>query len=168
LDRHTFEEEIRKITKLLYHISWSMLSDNEDCADAVQEALMKAWQTRSALRKRSAFKAWMAQIQYNVCRDMVRKRQKQAYVPLAPEHAAAMTTSMSELSFGELLQQLSPDHRAVVILHYLEGYRVEEIADMTECPVGTVKTRLMHARAHLKKTLGSDVDVTGGVSYERQ
>ena len=167
MDIKTFEEEVQKIVKLLYSISWSMLSNNDDCADAVQEALTKAWQKRDALRSRKAFKSWMMQIQYNVCKDMLRKRKHQAYVPLEDEHTAAMVTDMRDFSLTDMLQYLSPEHRTAIVLHYVEGYRVNDIAKMTGVPVGTVKTRLLYARAHLKKTMGNDVDWAGGINYER-
>ena len=74
MDAITFQTEALKLEKLLYHISWSMLGNNEDCADAVQEALLKAWQKRDTLQSKRAFRPWLTRILYNVCIDILRNR----------------------------------------------------------------------------------------------
>ena len=69
MDAVTFQTEALKLEKLLYHISWSMLNNNEDCADAVQEALAKAWQRRDTLKSMRAFRPWLTRILYKrLCR----------------------------------------------------------------------------------------------------
>lgn len=124
MDIQTFEDEVLKIEKLLYRVSWSMLSHQEDCADAVQEALTRAWQKRDTLRSKKAFRSWLVQILSNVCRDMLRKRQRQPQVPLGDELMATLASEPSDFSMIETLQFLSPEHRTAVILYYLEGYRI--------------------------------------------
>ncbi|MEA5013024.1 MAG: RNA polymerase sigma factor [Candidatus Limiplasma sp.] len=167
MDIQTFEQEVLKIERLLYRVSWSMLSNQEDCADAVQEALTRAWQKRDSLRSLKAFRSWLIQILSNVCKDMLRKRQKQRWVPLEGEALEALADDTSGFSMLETLQLLSPEHRTTVILYYLEGYRVRDIAEMMGTPAGTVKTRLMKARIYLRQAVQTNPDLHGGIHYEK-
>lgn len=166
MDIATFEQEVLKIEKLLYRVSWSMLSNQEDCADAVQESLTRAWQKRDTLRSPRAFRSWLIQILSNVCKDMLRKRQRQRWVPLEEEALEAMAGDTGGFALLDTLQMLSPEHRTTVILHYLEGYRVRDIARMMDTPVGTVKSRLMKARIYLRQAVRTKADVQGGLRYE--
>ena len=166
MDIQTFEEKVLMYERLLYHISWSMLSNQEDCADAVQEALTRAWQNHHTLRNEKAFKSWLVQILTNVCRDMLRKRQKQRYVPLEDDTLATMASDSSGLSVFVMLQSLTPEHRLAVVLYYLEGYRMRDIAQILNIPVGTVKSRLTNARVSLRKTADMKTELQGGIHFE--
>ena len=159
MDIQTFEEEVLRIERLLYRVSWSMLSNQEDCADAVQEALTRAWEKRYTLRSIKAFRNWMVQILCYVCKDMLRKRQRQRQVPLEDDVLAALVHDESGATVLDALDWLSPEHRAAVVLHYLEGYKVRDIAQMLGTPIGTVKSRLMKARSCLRQALVSDADL---------
>ena len=159
MDIATFEQEVLKIEKLLYRVSWSMLSNQEDCADAVQESLTRAWQKRDTLRSPRAFRSWLIQILSNVCKDMLRKRQRQRWVPLEEEALSAMAGDTGGFALLDTLQMLSPEHRTTVILHYLEGYRVRDIARMMDTPVGTVKSRPDEARIYLRQAVRTKADV---------
>ena len=152
MDIQTFEEKVLLYERLLYRVSWSMLSSQEDCADAVQEALTRAWQSRHTLRSEKAFKSWLIHILTNVCRDMLRKRQRQRSVAFEDDAMAASAIDTGGYAIVDLLQSLTPEHRLAVVLHYLEGYRIREIAHMLDTPAGTIKSRLRSARACLRKT----------------
>ena len=67
VDARTFQTEALKIEKLLYHISYAMLRNESDCEDAVQEALLRAWQKRGTLRDMAAFRSWLCRIVANTC-----------------------------------------------------------------------------------------------------
>lgn len=153
LDATTFQTEALKLEKLLYHISWSMLSDNEDCADAVQEALTRAWQKRETLQSLRAFRPWLTRILYNVCVDILRNRKHLVKEPLAEDLAAADPPSGMDEEMLEALKRLSPEQCTAVVLHYLEGYKLREIAAMQNISQNTVKSRLMYARIYLKQAL---------------
>lgn len=155
MDAVTFQDEAMKLQRLLYRISWSILSNNEDCADAVQEALTRAWQKRGTLKSMDSFKPWLTRILTNVCNDMLRKRQNRKHVPIE-DVPVAYEPDMTPQPFEEALQLLSPEHRTVTLLHYLEGYSIKEIARMLAIPSGTVKSRLMYARQRLKSLLSEE------------
>lgn len=152
MDAEDFQREAMKLERLLFRISWSILGNSEDCADAIQEALMQAWDRRDTLRSMGSFKPWLTRIAANTCHNMLRKRSRQKLVPLEDADMAS-TPAPEETPMREMLDSLSPDHRAAVTLHYLEGYSVMETARLLGIPVGTAKTRLMHARQRLQLLL---------------
>ena len=168
MDAVTFQAETMNYQRLLWRVSWSILSNNEDCADAIQESLTRAWKNRDTLRDPRAFRPWLVRILTNICNDMLRKRVKQKVVPLEDD-TVAVEPFLDSVPLREALDRLSPEHRTAVVLHYLEGYSVGEIADMLDAPTGTIKSRLMYARIRLKNLLESDGDVwlEGGIVHEK-
>mgnify|MGYP001243070506 CR=1 FL=1 len=151
MDAITFQAEALKLEKLLYHISWSMLGDNEDCADAVQEALAKAWQKRDTLQSMRKFRPWLTRILYNVCVDILRNRQHLAQEPLDETAIPAQLPQEADDDLASALQTLSAEQRTAIMLHYIRGYKLKEIASMLGISLNTVKSRMMYARIHLKQ-----------------
>lgn len=80
-DALMFQAEVRRIEKLLYRIAWSYMGNNADAEDAVQDALIKAWERRESLRDLKLFRPWMARILTNQCKDLLRTRKNGASVP---------------------------------------------------------------------------------------
>ena len=94
------------------------------------------------------FKPWLMRILVNQCKDMLRRQKRLSFFPLE-EAAADVAAADSPMELTEALSQLKPEWRMVIVLHYLEGCSVEEIAMMTGAPSGTVKSRLKSARHRL-------------------
>lgn len=153
----TFEQEAIRHKRLLYHVSYAILRDNQDCADAVQETMLKAWQNQNRLRDMSLFRPWLVRILINTCNGMLRKHARMKLVPLDNELTDNKKTDI--LPLKEALDQLSPDLRLTIILHYIGGFSVREVSQMTEAPEGTVKTRLMYARRKLQTILEEGRDI---------
>lgn len=149
VDASTFQAQAMRHERLMYHISWSMLGNNEDCADAVQEALMRAWQKKASLKNMDKFRPWLMQILTNTCKDMLRKRKRQRFVPLEDAMAIEQDDQTSDFPLEEAIGKLKPEMRVVVTLYYLEGNSVEEVAEILSLPTGTVKSRMSHARKKL-------------------
>jgi RNA polymerase sigma-70 factor, ECF subfamily len=152
-----FQREAMKIERLLFRVSYTILGNSEDCADAVQEALMCAWNEREKLRSMKSFKPWLVRILTNTCYGMLRKRAKEKLLPLE-DFEIAGKPDPEPPPIQEAIESLSPDHRTAVMLHYLEGYSVRETANLLNIPVGTVKTRLMYARQKLQTLLQSELE----------
>ena len=148
----TFQAEVRRIEKLLYHIAWTHLGNDQDAEDAVQEALIKAWMKRDSLRDEKQFKPWLARILSNQCKDMLRKRKKWSFYPLM-EDTAQVEMPPIENPVLEAIQKMKPEYRALMTLYYLDGCSVRELSEITGVPQGTVKTRIRNARKQLSKTL---------------
>ena len=157
MDAATFQTEAMKHKRLLWRVSWSMLSRQEDCDDAVQEALARAWKQRETLRNPRAFRPWLVRILTNTCHDMIRRQMQQKALPLDDE-AIAVEPLPDPLPLREAIDRLSPEHRTVIVLHYLEGASVREIARMLGIPSGTVKSRLLYARGNLREMLHESID----------
>ena len=148
MDAVTFQAKALQLERLMFHISWSMLGREPDCADAVQEALTRAWQRRSSLRNPEKFKPWLMRILVNTCNDILRRQSRQTL--LADEELLSQEDTPSDpLSVREAIECLKPEWRMVILLHYLEGCSISEIAQMLQIPHGTVKSRLLYARKRL-------------------
>lgn len=155
MDAVTFQAKALQLERLMFHVSWSMLGREPDCADAVQEALTRAWQRRSSLRNPEKFKPWLMRILVNTCNDILRRQSRQTL--LADEELLSQEDTPSDpLSVREAIECLKPEWRTVILLHYLEGCSVSEIAQMLQIPQGTVKSRLLYARKRLCALMKED------------
>lgn len=159
MDAATFSREAMACQRLLYHICWAMLSNEADCADAVQEAMLRAWQRQGSLRRPEAFRPCLCRITANVCKDMLRRQRRERALPLW-ESAAAFAYDEAGLDLRQALEQLSPEQRAAVALHYFDGLSVEEVSRSLGIPSGTVKTRLLYARRKLSRLLREELEVS--------
>ncbi|NLO84360.1 MAG: RNA polymerase sigma factor [Clostridiales bacterium] len=159
MDAETFKAEYLHHERLFYRVSYSMLGNNDDCADAIQDTLLRAWERRSTLRNIKAFRPWIMRILTNICTDILRKRSKLVLVPFEEsEQQAVMPAPSSPLPLKEAMDQLSPQLRVATLLYYIEGYSVKEIAQMLDVPQGTVKSRLLYARQNLQKLLHEEME----------
>ena len=148
MDAIIFQTEALRLERLMYSVSFSLLGSDADCADAVQEALARAWPKRRSLRDAAQFRPWLMRILVNQCNDMLRRRKRRSLLPL-PDTLPEEPPSFDPMPVREAVARLKPALRLVVTLHYLEGWSVEETAAMTGVPVNTVKSRLRAARKQL-------------------
>lgn len=149
MDAQTFQRETLRIERLLYHVAYTALGDSGECADYVQEALLRAWKNRARLKDEGAFKSWMVRILMNVITDDKRKKRPDA---LPPDWDEPIQIA-DNLPLREALMLLPRDMRFCVTLVYLDGCTMREAADMLNVPEGTVKSRLSRARTLLKNYL---------------
>ena len=136
MDREQFTSAVLAAEPTLYRVAKTMLRSEHDCADAAQQAILRAWEQLDSLRSTRYFKTWLVRILINECSTILRRQQR-----LASYDAAA-----AEAIPAEKL-------RLPVELYYLEGFKTREIAGMLGIPENTVKTRLRAAREHLRKDL---------------
>ena len=151
MNRQEFTRRVLALEGRLYRISCGMLRSPQDRQDAVQEAVLKAWQKLDGLRNEKFFETWLTRILINECYNLLAARKTQLPLEEAPELPAADEGGNRELR--DALLGLDEKLRLPVILHYMEGYRVREIAGILGLPEGTVKTRLARAKRELKKYL---------------
>ena len=141
-----------------------MTRDPELAADAVQESWIKIIRALPRLREPLKFKAWAYRIITNQCLDSLRARR-----PSSADVDTRTVTPIRELETAEqvawLLSQLSPMHRSVLALHYLQGFEVAEIAMIVGKPVGTVKSRLHNAREKFRQLLEAEDKEVSGEDY---
>ncbi|MBQ8161696.1 MAG: RNA polymerase sigma factor [Clostridia bacterium] len=152
MDAEMFASQARRIEKLLYRIARSYLNDDQEAEDAVQDALIRAWEKRNTLRDLNQFKPWMTRILSNRCKDILRKRRRWSFYPLE-EDTVQVELPETENAVMESMKKLRPELRIVMTLHYVDGYSIQEMADALGIPTGTVKTRMRSARKQLSRTL---------------
>lgn len=145
-----FAAETGKLTGLLFTVSYSLLADRELCGDAVQNALLRAWEKRFTLREESNFKAWLIKIVMNESRN-IRRRKGWAELPENLPDKECDTDMRSDVSRAVL--KLGEIYRVPIMLFYYEDMKVQEIADVLELPKGTVLSRLSRGRDILRKEL---------------
>jgi RNA polymerase sigma-70 factor, ECF subfamily len=144
-----------------YRLAGLILGDAGEAEDAVQDALLRAWRSVAGLRDADGFSAWFDRILVNGCRDRLRRRKTIHFIPLDTTiDPATEVDQLRELAEHDALvaglRMLDPDERVVVVLHYWADLSVQDIADRTGSPVGTVKSRLHRARAVLRRYLETD------------
>jgi RNA polymerase sigma-70 factor (ECF subfamily) len=125
--------------------------DPEHALDVLQEVWLTAWRTRGLLRSPDAFRAWIYRIAHGKVIDAIRSemRCRQVEQERQRSRATVATRPGASLEAAELvhfaLSQISPEHREVLTLRFLEEMTLGEIAEVIDCPVGTVKSRLHYA-----------------------
>lgn len=145
-----FSNQVLLIEPMLYRVAYGLLLNRTDCADAVQEALLRAWEKRHTLRDESLFRTWLTRILINECYSMLRRRRHAVPLDEVPEPVAPPD---ADPVLHDAIARLDKNLRLPVVLHYMEGYSVSEVASLLRLPAGTVKTRLFKARKILRMQL---------------
>lgn len=136
----------------MYHVAKTLLYSDADCADAIQEAIVKAFSSIHTLRKDAYAKTWLVRIVINECYAIMRREKKLVSLEdYSVEEAAEERADYSDLY--EALSHLSEEIRLTVTLYYMEGYSVKEIAALMNTTESAVKNRLARARDKMKKEL---------------
>lgn len=151
MDKDEFTRAVLEYESTLYRVAKSMLGSEADCADAAQNALLRAWEKQHTLRDTAYFKTWLTRILINECRAMLRQRAR--FVPLEEEAAEGEIAPERDSGLYEAVMGLDVKYRVPFVLYYIEGFRTREIASMLKLPEGTVKTRLWRAREILRTEL---------------
>lgn len=160
MDKEQFTAEVLSAEKSLYHIAKSILANDEDCADAMQNAILHAYEKLPALRREDYFKTWLTRILINECYQIIRsKKPLVSYEDYFETHTRAVADTDSEV-FGAIME-LEKNYRIPFVLFYVEGFSVKEISRMLDISPGAVKTRLFRGRNLVKKSL------TGGYGNEK-
>ena len=153
MDRQFFIASAQAMERSMYCIARSYLRCEADCEDALQNALLRAWEKRRTLREEQYFKTWLTRILIRVCVDMQRRKKRVIVSDNLPEQVAP---EPPDPLLREAIEQLEPTLRAAVVLYYLEGYDIRETASLLRVPQGTVKSRLSRARRQLQSFLKED------------
>lgn len=156
MEKEQFIELMMEAEADMFHIAFSILRREQDCSDAVQEALMKAYAKRDTLRKPVYFKTWIMRILINECYSFLRRQKK--VVPMEEEMLDAQVdfrdyVREEYLDLYQAIDSLKGKDRICVLLYYIEDYSVRQISRILEMPEGTVKSRLRRARIQLKDML---------------
>lgn len=157
MDKNTFAQAVLEAEPTLYHVSKSILKNDFDCADAVQEAILKAFSNLHTLKYERHFKTWLCRILINECYKITRRVKRLISFDDYME-SAEFPAGAADYGLYTAIMSLKEKLRLVVVLHYIDGFRTAEIADMLDIPEGTVKSRLSKARSELKLMLNDEED----------
>ena len=148
MTHESFTRRVIAMEATLYRVAATLLRRPCDREDAVQEALAQAWQHRASLREEAAFPGWIIRILVNTCHGMGRKRRREIIADVLPQD-----NPPGETPVYRLFSSLEEKYRLPMVLHYVEGYSVADVAAMLHRPVNTVKSQLMRGRARLRALL---------------
>jgi RNA polymerase sigma-70 factor (ECF subfamily) len=146
--------------KRVYNYLLRLVSNREDAMDISQDVFLKAYQSLPRLDDPARFSGWLFRIAHNEAFSMLRRKRPETSLLGEPRPAEALLESGPRLLPMELslavetaLGRLSPDQREAVLLKVYQGFKFEEMAEILECPVSTVKSRLYTALDLLKTML---------------
>jgi RNA polymerase sigma-70 factor, ECF subfamily len=144
-----------------YAIAYRILRDVDRAQDAVQQAFLLAWRELPRLRDPERFDVWLHRLVVNACYEEFRRyRRWSANIRTLPVDGLATADTTVSIDERDALERafrtLSPEHRAVVVLHHHAGLPLASIAEVAGVPLGTVKSRLHHATRILRVALATD------------
>ena len=155
LNEVEFTRRVKLNARKLYCVAYSILWNDADCADAMQDAVAKVWQHRDKLRDESSFDSYLVRALINRCKSMRRPRRFKS-VELTDELTADEGNMPADIDLRDALKSLPEKYRLPLILHYQDGFSIKEISDMLRLNESLVKSRLHQARTRLKRLLGGD------------
>lgn len=135
----------------MYRVAISILRNDEDVADAIQDTILSCWEKIGTLKESKYFKTWMIRILINKCFDIRDIYKKEVYCEETEEKPIY---DEYNIELKEALRHLDDKYRIPMILYYGEGYRIKEIANILKIPVSTIQTRLDRGRKQLAKSYG--------------
>lgn len=154
------EDLVREHLDAVYRVAFSVVRDSALAEDVSQDAILKAWQALPTFRGDSSLRSWLLRITHNTAISTLRRRREEVRDPrLLPEQPALSTTETRVVdrasidAFEEALDDLDELSRSIVVLREIEGLSYDEIAEVLDVAMPTVKTRLLRARRVLAAAL---------------
>ncbi|RFB33013.1 sigma-70 family RNA polymerase sigma factor [Brevibacillus sp. VP] len=155
VDGDAFSRLIRTYERNLYGLARTYLKRDEDCADAVQETIFKAFRAIYTLKEPAYFKTWLFRILINECIQLLRVQKRTGIVKQSERDVRSVNVPHEAIELKEAVMHLDNDLRVVILLHYYEDVPIKQIAELVGIPEGTVKSRLHRARTFLAEELES-------------
>ena len=158
------ESVIDRYSDMLYKICFLILKNEQDTKDVLQETFLIYYTKQPKLESEEHKKAWLIKVSQNKCKEFLRFHKRHAAIPLEDmEETLVITDGMNanDKEFLSIIWDLDYKLKSVVILHYIEGYTVNEVASLLKTSPSAVKKRLQRAREKLS------VKFKGEVAYEK-
>jgi RNA polymerase sigma-70 factor, ECF subfamily len=165
-------ELFSRYNRKIFNTAYRILGEESSAEDALQETLLNVYRGISSFRGDSKVSTWISRITINVCLGMLRKAKNKQYVELEDDSAedlpADPTPFIDPLAYASMaelkglvqtsFERMTGKQEVVVRLHDMEGHTIQEIAEITGCPVGTIKSRLFYGRQEFKSIFNSLVN----------
>lgn len=127
----------------IYRMAYMYMKNQADSLDIVQEVAFRAFKNRSSLKELNYFKTWILKITINASIDFLRKKQKVVELPFTRDLGTQQTEDRySDLLLNELLHSLDEDEKRLIYLKYYQEYTFQEISEIVDAPVSTVKSKI--------------------------
>jgi RNA polymerase sigma-70 factor (ECF subfamily) len=170
-DLEAYDELVKRYQERIYATIYHMTSNHEDANDLAQDSFIKAYQALKSFKGGSSFYTWLYRIAVNKTINFLKQRKNRVHMSLNdldfntennPDLVALISdkTPRRDAGLNELqeklnaaLLKLSEPHRLVVVLHDVQGQSHEEIAEIMDCNIGTVRSRLFYARQQMQAEL---------------
>ena len=167
-DQDSFEALILSCKEKAYNIALRYMQNEEDALDAMQESFIKIFRHLSKFNEQSRFDTWVYRIVVNSCNDMLRKNKKISYIDTiyknednediifeivdkAPGPDGLLEKKEESEYILKCLGKLSDEHREILVLRDIKGFAYDEIAEILDCSIGTVKSKISRARQKFKE-----------------
>jgi len=176
-NQEAFEKLVTRYQKPVYNLVYRLLGNAEDAKDITQEAFVKAYQSLAKHNPELAFHSWLFRIAQNLSIDYLRRKKRRITVSLdetpenyphevqqpeladtAPDARSILIEKQKCDHIQNIINSLPEQYKSVIILRHIEGLRLEEIAQILNLPLGTIKTNLYRARNLMKDKLGNSYD----------
>lgn len=171
-DPDACNELFTRYNRRIFNTAYRILGEESSAEDALQETLLNVYRGLSKFRGDSKVSTWISRITINVCLGMLRKGKNRHYVELEDETTGDLpaedTSFTNPLAYAQLAElrslvqqtfnRMSEKQREVVRLHDMEENTIQEISEIIDCPVGTVKSRLFYGRQEFKAIYNSLVN----------
>jgi RNA polymerase sigma-70 factor (ECF subfamily) len=168
-DLDSFNQLVSRWERPIYALAYRTLGREEDARDVVQEAFLRAFRGLRGFKGEAKFSSWLYRITLNLCRDWVRRERRAPIVQTpegtdpvdladrqaSPEESVEDLVARREMSraVAQAMADLPEEQRSAILLKEYHGLTFQEIADMLDCPLSTVKTRLYQGLSVLRRRL---------------
>jgi len=167
-DLDSFNQLVLRWERPIYALAYRVIGREEDARDVCQETFLRAFRALGGFKGQAKFSSWLYRITLNLCRDWIRRERRQP-IAQAPEGIdlvelageAEPSESIEELvarkeigaAVAKAMALLPEEQRTAIVLKEYHGLTFQEIADMLDCPLSTVKTRLYQGLTVLRRQL---------------
>lgn len=171
-DERAFEDLLAAYDKRIYNIAYRMMGNPNDAQDMAQEAIIKAYRNLGSFKGSCMFSSWIYRITVNTCLDELRRRKKRnvvyldavenegaAYPDRAPLPDQVAESNEKYKVILSAIRDLTEDYKTVIVLRDMQGFSYQEISQIIDCNIGTVKSRINRARNILKSVLSKERNI---------
>lgn len=179
-DIEAFELLVEDYQKKVFNVAYRMMGNSEDANDLVQEALIRIFKSIKNFKEQSSFSTWVYRIVTNVCLDELRRRKNKFTISIDEDikledgnvkrqiesEGPTLEESLESKEIQDIvtkaIEELSNEHKTVIVLRDIQGFSYDEISDIMKCPEGTVKSRINRARKALREILKKQKELLSG------
>lgn len=160
-DAEAFLELMDRNSLAMYKVATGILKNDDYAADAIQATILACFEKLHTLKKPEYFKTWLIRILINECRQILAHYRKIEF-SVTEREIPQQDMSLAEFEFKEMLGLTDEKYRDVLILYYVEGFKISEISVLLNMNENTVKTRLTRAREQIKAFYSEPTPKKGG------